>query len=171
MLSAASTIDVSPSQFRWPPEGVIRAPYRLFTDRDIYQLEQQRIFRGRSWNFLGLDVEIPNVGDCKTASVGQTPVVVTRGNMRWSTVARTKVHWSNGVLTMADTTRKLTSRPPPRASAAVLLTREMAPRRNAISELYGNEKLMPGSHLSATPGSVTSGRTGVRVSGTHIRSG
>jgi hypothetical protein len=58
----------------------------------------------------------------------------------------------HGVLTMADTTRKLTSRPPPRARAAVLLTREMAPRRNAISELYGNEKLMPGSHLSVAAG-------------------
>jgi anthranilate 1,2-dioxygenase large subunit len=78
MLSAASAIDVSPSQFQWPPEGVTRDPYRLFTDRDIYQLEQQRIFRGRSWNFLGLDVEIPNVGDCKTTSVGETPVIVTR---------------------------------------------------------------------------------------------
>jgi hypothetical protein len=59
MLSAASTIDVSPGQFKWPPEGVTRAPYRLFTDRDIYQLEQQQIFRGRSWNFLDLDFEIP----------------------------------------------------------------------------------------------------------------
>jgi anthranilate 1,2-dioxygenase large subunit len=58
--------------------GVTRAPYRLFTDRDIYQLEQQRIFRGRSCNFLGLDVEIPNVGDRKTTSVGETAVIVTR---------------------------------------------------------------------------------------------
>jgi anthranilate 1,2-dioxygenase large subunit len=84
MLSAASTIDVSPGQFQWQPEGATRAPYRLFTDRDIYQLEQRRIFRGRSWNFLGLDVEIPNVGDCKTTSVGETAVIVTRdkeGNM------------------------------------------------------------------------------------------
>jgi hypothetical protein len=48
MLNAASTIDVSPNQFQWPPEGVTRALYRPFTGRDIYQLEQQRIFRGRS---------------------------------------------------------------------------------------------------------------------------
>jgi anthranilate 1,2-dioxygenase large subunit len=58
--------------------GVTRAPYRLSTDRDIYQLEQQRIFRGRSWNFLDLDVEIPNVGDCNTTSIGETAVIVTR---------------------------------------------------------------------------------------------
>jgi anthranilate 1,2-dioxygenase large subunit len=79
MLSAASTtIDVSPGQFQWPPVGVTRAPYRLFADRDIYQLEQKRTFRGRSWNFLALDVEIPDVGDCKTTSVAETPVIVTR---------------------------------------------------------------------------------------------
>jgi anthranilate 1,2-dioxygenase large subunit len=75
---AAHSIDIGPEPFQWPPEGVTRAPYRLFTDRDIYQQEQQRIFRGRSWNFLGLEVEIPNGGDTKTTSVGETPVIVTR---------------------------------------------------------------------------------------------
>jgi hypothetical protein len=78
MLSAASTIDVSPGQFQWPPEGLTRAPYRLFTDRDVYQLEQKRIFRGRSWSFLGLDVEVPDLGDCKATSVDETSVIVTR---------------------------------------------------------------------------------------------
>ena len=38
--------------FKWPAEGVARAPYRLFTDPEIYKLEQERIFRGRSWNYL-----------------------------------------------------------------------------------------------------------------------
>lgn len=78
MPAAAPSIDVHPEPFQWPPEGVTRAPYRLFTDPDIYEQEQQRIFRGRAWNFLGLEVEIPNAGDCKTTSVGETPVLVTR---------------------------------------------------------------------------------------------
>jgi phenylpropionate dioxygenase-like ring-hydroxylating dioxygenase large terminal subunit len=78
MPAAAPSIDVRPEPFQWPPEGVTRAPYRLFTDPEIYEQEQQRIFRGRAWNLLGLEVEIPNAGDCKTTSVGATPVLVTR---------------------------------------------------------------------------------------------
>ncbi|MBR0751109.1 Rieske 2Fe-2S domain-containing protein [Bradyrhizobium jicamae] len=66
------------SEFRWPPQGVTRAPYRLFTDPEIYKLEQERIFRGKTWNFLCLDIEIQNAGDYRTTTVGETPVVVTR---------------------------------------------------------------------------------------------
>lgn len=66
------------SEFRWPPQGVTRAPYRLFTDPEIYKLEQERIFRGKTWNFLCLDIEIQNAGDYRTTTVGETPVVITR---------------------------------------------------------------------------------------------
>jgi anthranilate 1,2-dioxygenase large subunit len=65
-------------RFRWPAAGVVRAPFRLFSDPDIYQLEQERIFRGPVWNFLCLEVEISNPGDYRTTTVGETPVVVTR---------------------------------------------------------------------------------------------
>jgi phenylpropionate dioxygenase-like ring-hydroxylating dioxygenase large terminal subunit len=78
MLTAAESTDINFKEFKWPAEGVTRAPYRLFTDPEIYEQEQQRIFRGRAWNFLGLDVEIPNPGDYKTTTVGETPVIVTR---------------------------------------------------------------------------------------------
>ena len=64
--------------FKWPAEGVARAPYRLFTDPEIYKLEQERIFRGRSWNYLCLDVEIPKAGDYRTTVIGETPIIVTR---------------------------------------------------------------------------------------------
>ena len=37
--------------FQWPADGVVRAPYRLFSDLVIYQLEQERIFRGPVWSF------------------------------------------------------------------------------------------------------------------------
>ncbi|MGA2056571.1 MAG: Rieske 2Fe-2S domain-containing protein [Bradyrhizobium sp.] len=78
MPIVAPSLQVSSDDFRWPAEGVTRAPYRLFTDREIYQREQRRIFRGSAWNFLGLEVELPNPGDTKTATVGETPVIVTR---------------------------------------------------------------------------------------------
>ncbi len=64
--------------FQWPAEGVTRAPYRLFSDPEIYTLEQTRIFNGPVWSFLCLEVEIPNPGDYRTTTVGETPVVVTR---------------------------------------------------------------------------------------------
>jgi phenylpropionate dioxygenase-like ring-hydroxylating dioxygenase large terminal subunit len=78
MLTAAKSNKDKKENFKWPDEGVTRAPYRLFTDPEIYQLEQQRIFRGRSWNFICLDVDIPKAGDYRTTTVGETPVIVTR---------------------------------------------------------------------------------------------
>ena len=64
--------------FKWPDEGVTRVPYRLYSDPDIYALEQERIFRGPIWNFLCLEIDIPDPGDFKTSFVGEIPVVVTR---------------------------------------------------------------------------------------------
>lgn len=64
--------------FSWPTEGVTRAPYQVYLDPAIYQREQQRIFRGPTWNYLGLEAELPQAGDYKTTFVGETPVVLTR---------------------------------------------------------------------------------------------
>lgn len=79
-MSVATEIAAEPlsDAFRWPAEGVTRAPYRLFSDPEIYALEQARIFRGAVWSFLCLEVEIPSPGDYRTTTVGETPVVVTR---------------------------------------------------------------------------------------------
>ena len=65
-------------QFSWPEPGLSRVPYRLFCDPEIYALEQQRIFRGSVWNFLCLEIDIPNPGDFKTTFIGETPIVVIR---------------------------------------------------------------------------------------------
>ncbi|HEY8581284.1 MAG TPA: Rieske 2Fe-2S domain-containing protein [Beijerinckiaceae bacterium] len=66
--------------FTWPDDGFSRAPYRVYTDPALYALEQQRIFRGPTWNFLALDCELPKAGDYKTTWVGDTPVIVTRAD-------------------------------------------------------------------------------------------
>jgi len=52
--------------FVWPGEGTSRVPFQVYTDREIYALEQERIFQGPTWNFLCLEAEIPNPGDYKT---------------------------------------------------------------------------------------------------------
>jgi anthranilate 1,2-dioxygenase large subunit len=53
-------------------------PYKVFSSDEIYQMEQVKIFRGPTWNFLGLEAEIPNVGDFKSTFIGDTSVVMTR---------------------------------------------------------------------------------------------
>jgi salicylate 5-hydroxylase large subunit len=55
-----------------------RIPYDIYSDRAIYEREQERIFRGRSWNYVGLEAEIAKHGDFKVTAVGDRPVVVTR---------------------------------------------------------------------------------------------
>ncbi|WP_410480147.1 hypothetical protein [Pseudomonas sp. DCA-1] len=38
-------------------------PFRVFSSQEVYDREQERIFRGATWSFLGLEAEIPNVYD------------------------------------------------------------------------------------------------------------
>src|SRR5437660_5126165 len=67
-----------PAARAWPAEGLARVPYWIYQDEDIYRREQERIYYGDTWNFLGLDAELPEKGDFKTTFVGEMPVVVTR---------------------------------------------------------------------------------------------
>jgi len=46
----------------------------VFSSQEVYEREQERIFRGPVWSFLGLEAEIPNLGDFKSTFVGDTPV-------------------------------------------------------------------------------------------------
>ena len=66
------------SDLVWPQGGVTRVPFRVFSDPEIYAEEQKRLFRGPIWNFLCLEIEISNPGDWRLATVGETPIVVTR---------------------------------------------------------------------------------------------
>jgi len=62
----------------FPRRDGSRIPYEVFSSAEIYEREQERIFRGPTWSFLGLEAEIPAPGDFKSTFVGDTPVVVTR---------------------------------------------------------------------------------------------
>lgn len=63
---------------RWHAMGIARVPYHIYTDPQIYAREQERIFCGKSWNYVGLSTEIPNPGDFKRTVIGDKPVVVIR---------------------------------------------------------------------------------------------
>ncbi len=62
----------------WPAQGLTRVPYWIYSDPDIYAQEQERVFRGPTWNFLCLETELPGPGTYRTSSLGEIPVVVTR---------------------------------------------------------------------------------------------
>ena len=62
----------------WPAKDYTRIPYWLFTDEEVYRLEQEKIFRGPVWNYVGLEAEIARPGDFKTTFVGETPIIVNR---------------------------------------------------------------------------------------------
>ena len=61
-----------------PSGDFSRIPYHLYTDQAVFDLEQERIFRGPTWNYLGFEAEVRNPGDYTTGYVGTTPYVLTR---------------------------------------------------------------------------------------------
>ncbi len=63
----------------FPARDGSRVPYKVFNSPEIYALEQERIYRGDTWSFLGLEAEAPNPNDFKSTFIGDTPVVMTRG--------------------------------------------------------------------------------------------
>ncbi len=62
----------------WPRADYSRVPYRLYHDRRIYDLEQERIFKGPTWSYVGLEAELPEPGDFLTTFVGETPIILAR---------------------------------------------------------------------------------------------
>ena len=42
---------------QWPDEGVRRIPFAVYSDQKVFEAEQQAIFRGPIWHFLGLEAE------------------------------------------------------------------------------------------------------------------
>ena len=65
-------------QIRWQREDYSRVPFWLYHDAALYELEQERVFRGPTWSFLGLEAEIPKPGAFRSVWVGDTPVVFNR---------------------------------------------------------------------------------------------
>ncbi|UPK38558.1 FAD-dependent oxidoreductase [Bradyrhizobium sp. 186] len=68
----------SSKNYVWPGEGLTRVPDWVYTDQYIYEREIEKIFHGRTWNYVALESEVPNTGDFIRSNVGPTPVVVSR---------------------------------------------------------------------------------------------
>jgi benzoate/toluate 1,2-dioxygenase alpha subunit len=59
-------------------EGVFRIHRGVFSDPELFELEQRFIFE-RSWGFLGLESQIRGVHAFLTTHIARTPVLVSRG--------------------------------------------------------------------------------------------
>jgi salicylate 5-hydroxylase large subunit len=63
----------------WPEGGEARVPNWVYTDRDIFAREQERIFEGPNWLYVCLEAEIPHRGDFTRSRLGTREVVAVRG--------------------------------------------------------------------------------------------
>jgi anthranilate 1,2-dioxygenase large subunit len=70
--------ETAAADLKWPEAGLTVIPDWIYTSEEVYRREVERIFHGRTWNFVALEAEIPNPGDYKRSFVGPTPVVVAR---------------------------------------------------------------------------------------------
>ncbi|HYZ32916.1 MAG TPA: aromatic ring-hydroxylating dioxygenase subunit alpha [Crenalkalicoccus sp.] len=66
-----------PPEAAWP-EGLTRIPYWVFQREDVAALEQRRIFRGETWNYLCLEAEIARPGDYRATTLGGVPILAVR---------------------------------------------------------------------------------------------
>lgn len=63
---------------QWQGRGLTRVPYEVYTDNATAQQEQERVFRGATWNYLCLEAELPEGGSYRTTFIGDTPVVAVK---------------------------------------------------------------------------------------------
>ena len=62
----------------WPAATTSRVPFWAYTNAQVHQQELDRIFYGKHWCYVGLDIEIPNTGDYKLSHVGERQVLMVR---------------------------------------------------------------------------------------------
>jgi len=64
----------------WSADETASVPYWVYTDPDVYQSELDRIWYGEHWLYCGLEVEVPEIGNFRTLTLGQRPVIMTRNS-------------------------------------------------------------------------------------------
>jgi anthranilate 1,2-dioxygenase large subunit len=62
----------------WPSNGISEVPFRAYTDQASYDNEQERIFKGPTWHYLCLEVELAETGNFIATTVGEVSILVTR---------------------------------------------------------------------------------------------
>ena len=75
-MSNAST--VFPDQAQWETEGTSRIPFLTYTNEALYKRELERFFYKGHWCYVGLEAEVPAVGDFKRTAIGERSVIMVR---------------------------------------------------------------------------------------------
>jgi len=78
MPDTVTAPDTIPLPHHWAP-GLTRVPFWVYQDPEVLSAEQKKIFEGPFWNYLALEVDIPDHGDYRTTFIGQMPVIVVCG--------------------------------------------------------------------------------------------
>src|SRR5437763_3161985 len=78
--AAVISLESAAAGRRWPEAGPARIPNWVYTDPEIFALEQERIFAGEGWLYVCLEAEISNSGDFKRSRLGTREVVAVRGS-------------------------------------------------------------------------------------------
>jgi salicylate 5-hydroxylase large subunit len=69
---------MSAFEHHWPDDADGEIPYWVYTDREVYRAELDRIWYGKHWLFCGLEAEIPEVGSYRTLTLGERAVIMVR---------------------------------------------------------------------------------------------
>ena len=62
----------------WPSNGISEVPFRVYTDQDTYDREQERLFQGPTWQYLCLEQELAEPGDFVSTTLGEVAVIAVR---------------------------------------------------------------------------------------------
>jgi salicylate 5-hydroxylase large subunit len=62
----------------WESDGTSRIPFMAYSGDDQHKKELERFFYRNHWCYVGLEAEIPNVGDFKRTVVGERSVIMVR---------------------------------------------------------------------------------------------
>ena len=65
-------------EVKWP-KNVNEVPKEVFVREDLFEIEQEKIFRGPEWHPVAHTGELPNKGDFKTFDLGKVPLLITHG--------------------------------------------------------------------------------------------
>lgn len=69
----------SAARFRkWPEGGLTRIPSWIYSDEDVFRQELETFHYGDSWNYIGLECEVPTPGSFKRTWIGPRNVLATR---------------------------------------------------------------------------------------------
>lgn len=72
-----SPLDVGADRI-WQGSGTSRVPFSTYIREDLYRRELDRFFYSGHWCYVGLEAEIPNLGDFKRTVVGERSVIMAR---------------------------------------------------------------------------------------------